>query len=355
MKRFLGFLAVVVFLVVVILPALLARGCVAPPSSPGGSRPAPSPAPGTAGEVTVNLLLCESDKLLRLPLETYVAGVVAAEMPASFSLEALKAQAVAARTYVLRRMREFGGPGCDRHAGADICDDPTHGQAWVSGEELRRRLGFLGFYRLWARVRRAADETRGMVVTCGGALIDPVYHSTCAGHTEDAADVWGAPVAYLQGVECKWDGHSPYSAPQRVVVSAGEVRLAFAGTPAAPATAGGVAGGGSAAAGGVTAGGDVPAATKKSGTGRVLEFIVDGRRFSGVEVRARLHLRSTLFEAAPQGGNVAFTVRGYGHGVGLCQYGADGWGQQGATYMDILKHYYTGVEVVPWTAPARLP
>jgi stage II sporulation protein D len=338
-KRFLGLLAVVVFLVVVILPALLARGCVAPPSSPGGSRPAPSPAPGTAGEVTVNLLLCEAGKLLKLPLETYVAGVVAAEMPASFSLEALKAQAVAARTYVLRRMREFGGPGCDRHAGADICDDPTHGQAWVSGEELRRRLGFLGFYRLWARVRRAADETRGMVVTCGGALIDPVYHSTCAGHTEDAADVWGAPVPYLQGVECKWDAHSPYSAPERVVVSAGELRLAFAGAPAAPAMAGG----------------DAPVVTKKSGTGRVLEFTVDERRFSGVEARARLHLRSTLFEAAPQGGNVVLTVRGYGHGVGLCQYGADGWGQQGATYMDILKHYYTGVEVVPWTAPARLP
>lgn len=336
MKRLFGLVAVVVFLVIVVLPALLARGCI-PPSSPPSSGQDRSPADLAAGPV-VSLYCCATAEVIALPLETYVAGVVAAEMPASFSLEALKAQAVAARTYVLRRLRSTGGEGCDRDPRADICDDPTHGQAWLSSDEVRRRLGLLAFYRDWPRVCRAADQTRGMVIVCGGSLTDPVYHSTCAGHTEDAAAVWGHPVAYLQGVVCTTDGHSPYSAPQRVVMTLTAVRTALAG----------------AADGGVipASAGDGPAVVGRSASGRALTLRLDGRSADGVEARRLLNLRSTLFDVSRQGGVAVFSVRGYGHGVGLCQYGADGMARQGYDYIEILKHYYAGVEIRPWAPPA---
>lgn len=282
-----------------------------------------------AREAQVRLYLHATGEIIELPLEEYLVGVVAAEMPASFPQEALKAQAVAARTYIVRRMAQ--GAGGSQHPGADVCDDPRHGQAWISREEMRSRWGPLGYYQHYYKVRRAVEETRGMVITYRGQLIDPVYHASCGGRgTEDAAAVWAADVPYLKGVPC------PFCAdpePERTVfLSLDEVSRALgAEVKAVP-----VAGGGSP---------DLLPVVERTPAGRPRFVRLGDRVLPATAVREKLNLRSADFRFALKNGRVEVTTRGYGHAVGMCQYGARGLAEHGYTFEQIIKHYYTGVEV----------
>ncbi|HIE13440.1 MAG TPA: stage II sporulation protein D [Desulfotomaculum sp.] len=266
-----------------------------------------------------------------LPLEEYVVGVVAAEMPALFPLEALKAQAVAARTYILRRILA-GGVSNNPHPGADICDDPRHGQAYLSRVELKRKWGVLGYYRHYFKVRQAVRETAGFVITYNGQLIDPVYHASCGGRTENAGDVWQVDVPYLKSVPC------PYDCYPKVVetrsFSVAEVQKALflvQGVTAATSSA--------------NKGLRITLADKTA-TGRAREIVVNGRSFPATLVRERLNLKSTRLTWTINGDRVTFTTVGHGHGVGLCQYGAKGMAEHGYDFRQILKHYFTGVKIV---------
>ncbi|MCL6449955.1 MAG: SpoIID/LytB domain-containing protein [Acetobacteraceae bacterium] len=368
MRQLVGALLFFVLLVVVVLPALVVRGCDL--LLPRGRAPAEP-----AAEPVVSLYVNASGRLLELPLEQYVMGVVAAEMPSAFSLEALKAQAVVARTYVLKRLRSLGGAGCDRAEGADICDDPAHGQAWASWAEMRRRWGFWGFFPAYARVRRAVEATRGLVVAYQGQPVDPLYHSTCAGATEDAAWVWGAPQPWLRSVPCSWDRHSPFYQTQVTFSAPDLARLLEGQQPQPPSPASGgsrPAGSAPAAPSGPPAGSAAPLAAGaphggasspagatapkleilgRSPTGRVLKVRVDGRELTGTEVRALLGLRSTRFDISQAaGGGVTFTVMGWGHGVGMCQYGADGMARAGRDFSEIIRYYYSGAEAVAFSS-----
>lgn len=289
----------------------------------------PEPKPRVADEVRV--YLHGEDRIVTLSMEEYLAGVVAAEMPADFPPEALKAQAVCARTYIVKRMTG-GGTVNNPHPGADICDDPRHGQAWLSRDQLKARWGMLEYYRHYYKIRKAVEETRGVVITYKGQLIDPVYHSSCGGRTESAADVWQVDAPYLRSVECPYD-RDPHP-NERKTYTLAEVDAAL-GTDLRVLP---------------TVSGRPPIhVLETTGTGRPKVLAVGGRRIAATVVRDRLDLRSTNFEIEYANGELTFITRGYGHGVGLCQYGAAGLAEHGRDYRTILRHYYQGVEL------AKLP
>ncbi|NLP18993.1 MAG: stage II sporulation protein D [Firmicutes bacterium] len=324
MHRF--FLSTFTFLIftIIILPSLIVRGL-------DMSAPAQSPLEEEAVGTIIKVFQVETGELVEMHLEDYIVGVVAAEMPAEFAEEALKAQAVAARTFVMRRLKVYGGQGCEAHPGADICTDPSHCQGWLSAEEQQQKWGLVNYPRLRDKLAGAVDLTAGLVITHGGELIDAPYHSTCGGHTEDAVQVWGQEIPYLVGVPCPYDFASPrYQEEVSYPLTEVAARL---GTPVALP-----------AAGGIGSGLDM-AILEKSGTGRIIELEAGGKQFTGLEARERLGLKSTNFQWRLEGENLVFKTIGYGHGVGLCQYGANGMAQEGHTFREILQYYYTGVDI----------
>jgi stage II sporulation protein D len=312
------------FSVCILLPAVIVRGC-AFYSSPRVVDPGP------AGPFVL-LRLASTGTVLRLPLEQYVMGVVAAEMPASFELEALRAQAVLARTYVVGRMRAFGGAGDPDHSEADISDDPARGQAWLDEAALRARWGVLSYAAYWRRIEQAVAGTAGIVATYGGELIEAAYHSTCGGQTESSGAVWQSSLPYLAPVACGRCGHSPRF-QQTTTLTWREVETKLG--PAAGALA-------VAASGGRT---QLITVLSKTPGGRAAEVRVGDARVTGVALRAALGLPSASFAVRETAAGAVFTTRGFGHGVGMCQYGADGHAKAGLTYDQILSHYLPGVSL----------
>lgn len=270
----------------------------------------------------VLLVVKEAQKLYRLDLEEYLIGVVAAEMPANFEPEALKAQAVAARTVAVERLKRFGGRGTRYHEDADFSDDPNESQAWLDANQLRAKWGYWQFGGLYRKVAAAVRETAGIIMVYQGKPIDAVFHSTCgATGTEAAVNVWGYDLPYLQPVACGADRHSPRY-QQQLLFSWKEL-AALLNEPEERLRALKI--------------------TKLSSGGRVSRLESGKFVISGQEFRKRLNLNSNAFQIEPTAQGMRLNVTGYGHGVGMCQYGADGLAKQGQTYQAILSHYYQGV------------
>lgn len=270
-------------------------------------------------------------EIVSLPLDTYLVGVVAAEMPAAFQQEALKAQAVAARTYTLLRL---GGKSDGKHPGAHLCAAPGHCQAWISQADMRKNWGLLAFGSYYEKVAGAVRATSGEVLVYQDQLIDPVYHASCGGRgTEDAGEVWGTEIPYLKSVSCKWDPPQRQE-PVTIALDLQEFyqRLGIAES-AVPASTG--------------AGGPVRV-LERTVSGRVRKAQVGSKVYRGVDLRKELGLRSTDFTVKTSGSEITFLARGYGHAVGMCQYGAQGLAQNGSTYRSILNYYYQGAKVTRW-------
>lgn len=262
-----------------------------------------------------------------IPLDDYVTGVVAAEMPAEFPVEALKAQAVVARTYIVKRLLA-GGVSNSCHPGADTCDDPAHAQAWLPRTALKERWGTLKYYHYYYKIRMAVDDTAGEIVTYQGQPIDPVFHSSCGGHTENSEDVWKFAVPYLRGVECPYD---EIPEPVRsVTMPLTGVEKALGVTLSTPAASGG---------------GSLFKVVETTASGRPKTLLAGENRISAADMRLKLGLRSTNFTWNLEQDKVTFTTTGYGHGVGMCQYGAGGLADHGKDYKEIIKHYYTNVAI----------
>lgn len=269
-------------------------------------------------------------KVVSLDLEEYVKGVVASEMPPTFHEEALKAQAILARTYAVRKMRIFGGT--PSRPDADVVSDHNADQAWAPESEIKKKWGVLAAWRYWAKVTHAVQETHGLILVYDGVPAEAVYHSTSAGPTESAADVWGREVPYLRSVPCDYCSHSPYYGVETVTMPLetvlGSLRNAGVALPVAS-----------------PGGRDAVIPVSVSHTGRVKEVAVSGVTIRGIDFRRALGLRSTKVSWYVSGSDLVFAVRGYGHGVGMCQYGADGMARTGKTYLDILSYYYPGTRV----------
>lgn len=298
--------------------------------------PANYPVPVSSGArpgdplLTIFVYYTPQQKVISMDLEDYVKGVIASEMPASFSLEALKAQAVVARSNAVRKMSILGGT--PSRPDADVSSDPKVDQAWNPVEVLRERWGQVSFWLNWPKIERACEETRGVILVYGAMPCEAVFHSTCAGHTEAAKDVWGRDVPYLQSVTCTFCQNSPYYKPQTVTLPLSQVSASLAGLgvsiPASRIT------------------GSTMGVSQVSATGRIKEVVANGQKIRGLEFRMALGLRSTMMSWTVKGSNAVFQVKGYGHGVGMCQYGADGMAKQGRTFKEILSYYYPSTQVV---------
>ena len=321
-------------MIIILLPAAaVSLGRTAAPSpvdvpaNPGEER-VPEP---VAGSRQIRLFNADRQEVITLDMEDYLIGVVMAEMPASFELEALKAQAVVARTYTMRRLKSNGGNGCDRSTHpADICSDSTHCQAWLDPAVGADRWPAGQREEYLERIKRAVLETAGEVAVYQGALIEAVYHSTCGGKTEASEAIWiGGLVSYLQSVDCPYCTHSPYYRSERLLPFE-KLETAFQQKLALPVGSGGA-----------------PPLQVVSTTpgGRVDRLQVNNESFHGKEVRRLLELPSTAFTYQFRENGVFFSTRGHGHGVGLCQYGADGAAARGKTYREIISHYYTGAGI----------
>lgn len=269
------------------------------------------------GELMIRLVQTADRSIVDLPIEEYLVGVVLAEMPASFELEALKAQAVCARTYTLKK--HFSNTGHEQKA--SVCDDINHCQAYVTTAAYLKRHAD----NKWAihKVRRAVLATRGEVITFQGELVEPVYHSTCGGHTESSQTVWGHEHSHLQGVPCLWDSGSPHYRKTLNVSSEEFQRLLNLG-PETPL---------------------IPQRLESSANGAIEKIAWGNNLMNGQEVRQALKLPSAKFTIAVNDETVAITTMGNGHGVGLCQYGANGLAKQGKDYQQILHYYYQGINL----------
>lgn len=267
----------------------------------------------TANDLQWRICINDHGALMELPIEDYIVGVVLAEMPADFEVEALKAQAVASRTFTLKKALN------SKHDDAHVCTDPACCQAFIAPDTYSGSASSL------ERVRLAVLETRGEVVTFQGNLIEATYFSCSGGKTESAAAVWGTNVPYLQSVASPGEEISgsfettesfSYSSfkekldlPQNMVLSENDIVATY------------------------TVGGGVE-------TLRIGTF-----EYSGVEVRTLLNLRSTVFSVNFVDDCVSITTKGYGHRVGMSQYGAEVMAIDGFQYDEILNHYYIGTDL----------
>ncbi|MBE0337532.1 stage II sporulation protein D [Paenibacillus sp. 23TSA30-6] len=291
------------------------------PAAPARSVPA-------AAEPDVRVYVTSTGRTETLPLEQYIVGVVAAEMPPSFEGEALKAQAIAARTFIARRLLADDTSGAP--AGADVTDTVKH-QAYISKAKLNREWGHAGKSAELAKIRQAVRDTKDTIMVYEGKPITASFFSTSNGYTENSEDVWAKAVPYLRSVSSPWDKQLAPGYAETVTLSRQTVfnRLGLSRTAMAAS-----AGGGSIP--------EIRILSKTKGH-RIKQIEVGGTIFTGPEIRNKLGLRSAEFTWKAEGDRIAITTYGYGHGVGMSQWGANGMAKEGHTATQILLHYYTGV------------
>lgn len=334
-KQLLGsvsaWLAALAFLAVLIPGLLVHRGGNAQPDPAASASPSGTlPSSTTESPLLIPVYLSKQHKVESVPLEDYVRGVVAAEMPADFELEAMKAQAMAARTYMVRRIldKDFSNvPVKD----AWVTDTISH-QAYLSEEELKKKQSDSPSFALnLGKINQAVRETKDLILTYEGKPINATFFSTSNGFTENSEDYWGVPTPYLRSVPSPWDIKLSPRYKETVKLPYKEVLQKL----------------------GVTS---ISASTGKSTSMKVLNWTaghriksvaIGGKTFTGKEVRERLGLNSSQFQWTWRGNELEVTTFGYGHGVGMSQWGANGMAQEGKSAQDIVTYYYQGISIEP--------
>lgn len=274
----------------------------------------------------VKLLHDKTGEVEEIDLDNYLLGVVSSEMPADFEIEALKAQAVVARTYTIYKITT-----AKKHENADICDDSGCCQAWITKEDRLNRWSEDKREENWAKIEEAVNSTKGKIVTYEGKPINAFFHSNSGGVTDTATAVWGGSnYPYLQAVQTSGeDSYTQYSS--EVIISKDEFISKIKEYHS-----------------------DFEIDFALENQIEILEY-TDGERIktikvgnlnlSGVEIRTIFGLKSAKFQVSIEGDDIKFNVIGYGHGVGMSQTGADSMAKQGKNYEEIIKHFYTGVEI----------
>lgn len=277
---------------------------------------------------TIRLLHSKNGEIEELPIDEYLLGVVSAEMPASFEQEALNAQATVARTYTIYTIMH----NQNKHEGADICDDSSCCQAWISKDDRMEKWEENLRVEYWNKIVKAIDITKGKVITYNGSPIDAFFHSNSGGTTEVPVNVWGgADFPYLQSVQTAGeDAYSQYSS--RTELSKDEfINKVKAKHPNFEIN---------------FDNDDAIKILEYTDSKRVKTIKLGNIQISGVEMRTILGLKSANFVVKIENDKIVFEVVGYGHGVGMSQTGADSMAKQGANYEEIIKHFYTGVEII---------
>lgn len=265
-------------------------------------------------------------KVLSVDDSAFLRGAIAAEMSPEAPPEALKAQGVAAYTYYSRireaKRKEAGST-------SDFDADPVNWSVYVTDSEMKKRWGD-SYQKYSGALDAAAKAVSGQVLQYGGQLIDATYFAISAGSTEDAADVWGSKCPYLVSVASPWDA---FAGGCQTSASFSEsdfrARVQKAAPKASfPTSADGWVG-----------------TVDRSSVGTVKTISVGGQSLTGGQIRTAFGLRSANFTLAHTNGQFVFTVKGYGHGVGMSQTGAEGMARQGASYREILSWYYPGTKL----------
>lgn len=272
-----------------------------------------------------------SGQVLTLSMREYVIGAVLAEMPPTYDIEALKAQAVAARTYAYRQREKQRISPDPELMGADISNDSSKYQAYFTPGQIKEFYGS-GCGAYLEKAAEAVDSTDRMILVYDGEPIVAAFHSMSGGRTESAETVWGSPVDYLIPVGSESDENSPTFLEEKIF-SADEIRelvckilpdAEFSGDPV-----------------------NWFGITETSASGTIISMSAGGKEISGAEFRKILSLRSANFRIGYDEENDRFTIttKGYGHGVGMSQYGANAMAENGSDFEEILTHYYTGVKL----------
>lgn len=274
---------------------------------------------------TISLLHKKTGEVEQVNLEEYLCNVVSAEMPATFEQEALKAQAIVARTYTIYKILN------KKHDNADICDDSTCCQAWISKDDRLAKWEENQRESNWQKICSAVNETSGKIITYENKPIDAFFHSNSGGITEVPVNVWGGTgYPYLQSVETS--GENTYTQYASEVTLSQEELINKLKEKYS----------------------DISIDFTNSDDIKILEYTESTRvktvkfgnhEISGVEARTLFGLKSTNFEISRDGNNIKFSVKGYGHGVGMSQTGADSMAKNGSRAEEIIKHFYTGVEI----------
>ncbi len=273
----------------------------------------------------IKLFHIEQGNIENIDLDTYLYGVVSAEMPASYEIEALKAQAVVARTYTIFKIKNGS-----KHEGADICDSSMCCQAWISKENRMARWEEGKREEYWNKIVTAVNTTKGKIATYNGEPINAFFHSNSGGKTELPINVWGGSYPYLQIVETSGeDGYTTYNSEiilskdeliKKMLEKNSEFTIDFSEK-------------------------ECIKITEYTEGDRIKKIKVGNTELSGVEARSIFGLKSAKFKFEIIEDKIKFYVIGYGHGVGLSQSGSDALAKQGKNYEEIIKYYYKDVEI----------
>lgn len=247
-------------------------------------------------------------EIKNIELEDYIVGVVAGEMPASFNEEALKAQAIAARTYAMYKMKNSNGT-------YDLVTDKTN-QVYIT-EDKMKSLWQENFDYYFEKIKKAVYDTKDLIMTYNGDIILSLYFARSNGKTEDAIAVFGSNEEYLKSVESPEE-----SLTSEVTISKDK----FCNKLNISCDAINISN------------------VLKSSSGRINSLNINGKTFKGTEIRTLFDLKSTDFDISI-GSEIKFVTKGYGHGVGMSQYGANKLAQNGKNYEEILKHYYQNINI----------
>lgn len=255
----------------------------------------------------------KDDTCTETTLEEYLIMVVMSEMPYTFESEALRAQAVAARTYTLKMLED-----ASRHPGNTVCSDPGHCSAALDKKAYTEKYGADEYQKAYAAVSEAVRSTDGTVITYDGELCTAVYHSGSSGITENSYNLWGTYTPYLISVET----------PEKIEAQTVRVSTESFMKKVFP-------------------GGSLNTDIKivRNDTGRCEKMTAGESEVKAGTLRQILGLKSSAFDISRDGDDIIFTVYGYGHGIGMSQNGANEMAKSGASYTDILTHYYTGVDI----------
>lgn len=277
---------------------------------------------------TIKLLHQETGQVEELNIDEYLYGVVSSEMPANYEIEALKAQAVVARTYTIYQIIHNSG----KHENADICDDFNCCQAWISKDERMAKWSAEEAESNWNKILEAVNSTSGKIITYNGEPINAFFHANSGGITESSLNIWGGiDYPYLKSVETAGEeGYTQYSS--EVVYSKEElINKIKEKYP------------------------ECEIDFSQENCIQIIEYTTSSRvktikfgniEMAGTEARNILGLKSTNFTFIIEGDNIKFSVTGYGHGVGMSQTGADALAKTGSNYEEIIKHFYTDVEII---------